>query len=123
MGMPLVACDIYRNFPLSLEFSGVPDYKEFMCEAQRVYAKQSSPFEDVGDDSGPRAHILEISPGDNNHEPVQTRILLDSEKEMLRVDSVGDIVAADTRYKAVLHLEGEQKHVYLVTGLPGNKIG
>lgn len=118
--MPVVASDIYRPFPMSIEFSGVPDYKTFMLAAQKQCAIKGNPFEDVGGETGPGAPILEISPGDNSHEPVQTRIMLDNDTEMLRVDTVGDIVVPNTRYKAVLHLEGEQKHVYLTTG---NKIG
>jgi len=118
--MPVVCSDIYRPFPISIEFSGVPDYKTFMLAAQKQ-VKSSSPFEDIGGESiGSGAPILEITPGDNSHEPVQTRITLDNDTEMLRVDTVGDVVVPNTRYKAVLHLEGEQKHVYLTTG---NKIG
>jgi len=118
--MPVVCTDIYRPFPMSIEFNGVPDYKTFMLAVQKQCAPKGNPFENVGDNPASGAPILEISPGDNSHEPVQTRIMLDNDTEMLRVDTVGDIVVPNTRYNAVLHLHGEQIQVYLTTG---TKIG
>lgn len=116
--MPVVCSDIYRPFPMSIEFSGVPDYKTFMLQAQKQSAGKTSVLAENNHKSG--APILEIHPADNAHESVQTRVHLDNDTEMLRLDTVGDIVMPNTRYKAVLHLEGEQKHVFLATG---NRIG
>merc|ERR1719240_2470669 len=98
--MPVVCSDIYRPFPMSMEFSGVPDYKTFMLAAQKQSARKVSVLGESNAATG--ALIMEIHPTDNHHEPVQTRVHLDNDTEMLRVDTVGDIVMPDTRYQAVI---------------------
>lgn len=119
--MPVVCSDIYRPFPMSLEFQSVPDYKAFVMTAQKQVGKPNASLIDAGEDTMlPGPVVLEILPVDAGHSPVQTRVYLDNDVEMIRVDTVGDIVVPNTRYNAVLHLESEQKRVFLTTG---NRIG
>jgi len=117
--IPVVCSDIYRPFPMSLEFSCIPDYKAFVMAAQKQVAKPDASLASSGG-MLPGPVVLEVLPIDNGHEPVQTRVYLDNETEMLRVDTLGDMVSPNTRYNAVLHMETEQKRVFLTTG---NRIG
>lgn len=107
--MPVTCSDVHRPFAISIEFESVPDYRSFMTTQQ---------CHQQGDSSN--APILEIHPKDSSREPVQTRVYLDSETEMLRLDTMGDIAEPNARYRGMMHVGGEQKQVTLTTG---NRIG
>lgn len=117
--MPVVCSDIYRPFPMSLEFESVPDYKTFVMAAQKQVSRPDATVKE-GYENLTSAVVLEILPVDNSHEPVQTRVYLDNDVEMIRVDTLGDVVVPNTRYNAVIHMEREQKRAFLTTG---NRIG
>eukprot|EP00933_Yihiella_yeosuensis_P073666 TRINITY_DN8238_c0_g2_i1.p1 TRINITY_DN8238_c0_g2~~TRINITY_DN8238_c0_g2_i1.p1 ORF type:complete len:349 (-),score=38.96 TRINITY_DN8238_c0_g2_i1:533-1516(-) len=116
--IPVVCTDIARPFPMNLEFQSVADYQTFMVSLQRetgrrdmtstvraaVQADENSPY-------------LEILSADNMRRPVQTRIAFDPVAEVLTIDTVGDMLTDNTRYRALLHLKSEQKLANLVTGI------
>lgn len=110
--MPVVCSDVYRPFPMSVEFGSVPDYQTFIAAAQKQVV--DAPSEVHPNPKG--APILEIHPIDTCHGPVQTRVFLDNDMEMLRLDTVGDIAVPNTRYSATMHVAGSQKQVTLTTG-------
>merc|ERR1719482_501272 len=90
--MPLVASDVYRPFPMNVEFDSVEQYSAFM----QVVMEERSPDE--------RA-LLEIVPSDGTKQPVQTPISVDpGNAEVLRVETVGDILVPNGRYKALLRV-------------------
>jgi len=122
--VPVVCNDIARPFPMSLEFTSIPEYQAFMIALQREAGRRESAASrvanmDWGETPRSPAPFLEILPADNVHAPVQTRILFDSQAEVLIIDTVGDILMESARYKALLHLKDEQKMTHLVTGLMG----
>eukprot|EP00927_Polykrikos_kofoidii_P053889 TRINITY_DN48412_c0_g1_i1.p1 TRINITY_DN48412_c0_g1~~TRINITY_DN48412_c0_g1_i1.p1 ORF type:complete len:395 (+),score=57.29 TRINITY_DN48412_c0_g1_i1:73-1185(+) len=113
--VPVVCNDIARPFPMSLEFSNIPEYQAFMLAIQRQVGKRHIPSARVEDHE--QAPFLEILPADNAHGAVQTRILFDEDAEVLLIDTVGDIVMECTRYQVLLHLFDDQKMATLVTGM------
>jgi len=114
--VPLVATDIARPFPMSLEFEGIPEYQSFMLALQRQAGRRDSASSERVQDME-SAPYFEILPADNSHSPVQTRIAFDAEAEVLLVDTVGDILMECTKYRVMLHLREEQKFATLVTGV------
>lgn len=105
--MPVVASDSARPFPMSLEFECVPDYKSFMASAQK------------GMDQTAGAPVLEIEKAGAGQTPVQTKVLFDSDTEMLKLDNAG-AVAPNTSYSATMTFGSEKKKVTLTTG---NRVG
>jgi hypothetical protein len=93
--MPLVANDVYRPFPMNVEFDSADHYANFMHVVLE------------GRDAAHTAErpVLEIVPADGTKAPVQTLIDVDPENtEVLRVDTVGDILVPNGRYKSVLRI-------------------
>eukprot|EP00746_Dinoflagellata_sp_MGD_P010116 gnl/MRDRNA2_/MRDRNA2_120794_c0_seq1.p1 gnl/MRDRNA2_/MRDRNA2_120794_c0~~gnl/MRDRNA2_/MRDRNA2_120794_c0_seq1.p1 ORF type:complete len:314 (-),score=66.45 gnl/MRDRNA2_/MRDRNA2_120794_c0_seq1:60-1001(-) len=109
--MPVVASDTYRPFPMSLEFESVPDYKSFMSSAQKTGMDQTA---------APGAPVLEIQGAATGQKPVQTKVVVDPDTEMLKLDTVGDAVAPNTQYSATMSFGSEKKKVTLTTG---NRVG
>jgi len=109
--MPVVASDTYRPFPMSLEFESVPDYKSFMSSAQKTGMDQTA---------APGAPVLEIQGAAADKKPVQTKVFVDPDTEMLKLDTVGDAVAPNTQYSATMQFGSEKKKVTLTTG---NRVG
>jgi len=91
--MPLVANDVYRPFPINVEFDSADHYQSFMqavLEGRDAVAASERP-------------LLEIVPSDGTKQPVQTPVDVDpTNTEVLRVDTVGDILVPNGRYKAIL---------------------
>lgn len=116
--VPLVCMDIARPFPMSLEFDSVKEYQTFMLSLQRQVGRRDMATT-VADavQADARAPFLEILPMDNMRPPVQTRVTFDPEAEVLQIDTVGDILVDNARYRALLHLKEEQKMAMLVTGI------
>lgn len=117
--VPMVCTDIARPFPMSLEFEGVPEYQAFMLALQRhVGRRDATTLQNLEADVVP---FLEILAATGAQAPVQTRISFDAEAEVLRVDTVGDILMECTRYRVLLHLKKEQRLAVLVTGVRGER--
>lgn len=112
--MPVVCSDIARPFPMSLEFSSVPEYQGFMLSLQRQVGRRD--LTTASPEADANAPFLEILPADNTRRPVRTRINFDPEAEVLLVDTLGDIVIDCARYRVLLHLREERKTAHLVTG-------
>lgn len=112
--VPIVCTDIARPFPMCLEFPGVAEYQSFMLSVQREGCRRSTSAVQSADEAAPFLEILATS---SMHKPVQTRIVFDSVAEMLRIDTLGDILKENMRYKVMLHLRAEQKFASLVTGM------
>jgi len=113
--VPVVCTDIARPFPMSIEFSSIPDYQGFMLALQRQVGRRD--MTSAVPDCEVDAPFLEILPVDNVHCPVQTRITFDPDAELLLIDSVGDVLVEATSYRVLLHLRNEQKTARLVTGV------
>lgn len=109
--IPVVCHDTYRPFPMSLEFENVPDYKSFMLSAQKEGMDQTATT---------GAPVLEIQGSGTGQKTVQSRVFLDADTEMLRLDTVGDAATPNSRYNATMLFGEEKKAVTLTTG---NKIG
>merc|ERR1712078_280273 len=109
--MPVVCSDTYRPFPMSLEFESVPDYKSFMMSAEKTAGM---------DQTAPGAPMLEIQQAGTGKQAVQTRVFLDTDTEMLRLDTIGDAAAPNMKYNGTVHFGNDKKKVVLTTG---NKIG
>lgn len=101
--MPVVSSDTYKPFPMSLEFECVPDYNSFMVSAQNTGMDQAW-------------SLLEIEGAGWGGNPVQTKVSLDANTEMLKLDTVGDAVAPNTQYSAMMHFGSEKMKVTLTTG-------
>lgn len=115
--MPLVATDTYRPFPMNVEFDGVDQYAAFM---QAVLADQQ-----VEGVPNPEQAVLEIVPSDASHQPVQSSVHFDATNEVVRVDTVGDIIVPNARYKAVMRIPEKDASPARALGLTittGNKI-
>jgi len=116
--VPLVCTDITRPFPMSLEFISIAEYQSFMLSIQRQVGRRSltSTLSAVveADEASP---FLEILSNDNMRPPVQTRVMFDEDSEVLLIDTVGDILMDNARYRVLLHLKEEQKTAVLVTGM------
>jgi len=112
--VPLVCTDIARPFPMSLEFEGVPEYQGFMLAIQRQTGRRDRRETTAGEEEA--APFLELLPAINMHEGVETRVTFDQDAEVLLIDTVGDIVMENSRYKCLLHLRYAQKPAVLVTG-------
>lgn len=115
--MPLVATDTYRPFPMNIEFDDVNQYAAFM---QTVLADQN-----VTGVPAPEQAVLEIVPSDASHKPVQSSVHFDATNEVVRVDTVGDIVVPNARYKAVMRVPEKEASPARALGLTittGNKI-
>jgi len=100
--VPIVASDLYRPFPMNIEFDRIEDYRQFM-QTMGSHARNNDLEMDAANEA-----VLEILPLDPNHAPVQTKVHLGGDSDMLRVDSVGDIVVPNSRYKALLKSPGQQ---------------
>lgn len=111
--VPIVCGDIHRPFPMRIEFQGIGEYQSFMLALQRQVGRRDMTGSRPAEETAP---YLEILPLDDIHAPVQTRVLFDAEAEMLVIDSLGDIMMPNARYKVLLHLRSEQKIACLVTG-------
>eukprot|EP00913_Durusdinium_trenchii_P017163 g16140.t1 len=123
--IPLVCTDIARPFPMSLEFVSISEYQSFMLSLQRQVGKKSltSTIAHVAEAPNlillcacarcasfqvdERAPYLEILSLDNMRPPVQTRVTFDEESEVLLIDTVGDILVDNARYRVLLHLKQE----------------
>mmetsp|Transcript_81127 Transcript_81127/g.165249 ORF Transcript_81127/g.165249 Transcript_81127/m.165249 type:complete len:228 (-) Transcript_81127:71-754(-) len=116
--VPLVCTDIARPFPMSLEFLSIAEYQSFMLSLQRQVGRKSltSSIAEVSE-VDERAPYLEILSPDKMRPPVQTRVTFDEETEVLLIDTVGDILVDNARYRVLLHLKEEQKLAQLVTGV------
>lgn len=106
--VPIICNDIVRPWPMSLEFTNIPEYQAFMLSLQREGGPRGAAPQD--------APILEILSDDPAHLPVQTRISFDPEVEVLLIDTVGDILVEGAKYRVLLHLREEQRLAHLVTG-------
>lgn len=77
---------------MNVEFDSVEQYSAVM----QVVMEDRSPEE---------RPILEIVPSDGTKQPVQTPISVDpTNHEVLRVETVGDILVPNGRYKAALRI-------------------
>jgi len=116
--VPLVCTDIARPFPMSLEFISIAEYQSFMLSLQRQVGRKSltSSMAHVSE-VDEKAPYLEILSPDQMRPPVQTRVTFDEETEVLLIDTVGDILVDNARYRVLLHLKEEQKFAQLVTGV------
>jgi len=116
--VPVVCSDIARPFPMSLEFESVSEYQTFMLSLQRqVGRRDMANTVAAAVQADERAPHLEILPPDNMRPPVQTRVTFDPQAEVLLIDTVGDILMDNARYRVLLHLKQEQKLAVLVTGI------
>lgn len=90
--MPLVANDVYRPFPMNVEFDSVEQYSAFMQVVAEDRSLEERP-------------MMEIVPSDGTKQAVQTHVSVDpANPEVLRVETVGDILVPNGRYKAVLRI-------------------
>jgi len=99
---------------MSLEFDGIPEYQSFMLAVQRQTGRRDRRGATAGEEED--APFLEVLPAINLHESVETRVTFDQDAEVLLVDTVGDVLAENSRHRCLLHLRGEQKPAVLVTG-------
>eukprot|EP00931_Biecheleriopsis_adriatica_P091033 TRINITY_DN64943_c0_g1_i1.p1 TRINITY_DN64943_c0_g1~~TRINITY_DN64943_c0_g1_i1.p1 ORF type:complete len:345 (-),score=64.90 TRINITY_DN64943_c0_g1_i1:81-1013(-) len=116
--VPVVCTDIARPFPMNLEFESISSYQTFMLALQRQVGRRDMASSVAAmAEADQKAPFLEVLSTDNMRPPVQTRITFDPDAEVLMIDSVGDILLDNARYRVLLHLKEEQKFAVLVTGL------
>lgn len=99
---------------MSIEFDSILEYQSFMIALQRQVGRCNARAVPEPEDEAPK---LEVLAADNTHSPVFTRIVFDTRYEVLLIDSAGDILMENTRYRVLLHLHREQKLAHLVTGM------
>eukprot|EP00451_Oxyrrhis_marina_P001973 CAMPEP_0204273322 /NCGR_PEP_ID=MMETSP0468-20130131/23066_1 /ASSEMBLY_ACC=CAM_ASM_000383 /TAXON_ID=2969 /ORGANISM="Oxyrrhis marina" /LENGTH=312 /DNA_ID=CAMNT_0051249317 /DNA_START=29 /DNA_END=967 /DNA_ORIENTATION=+ len=107
--VPIVATDVYRPFPMNVEFDRVEEYEKFM----RAVAS-SNHIE--GDEP-----VLEIAAVDPNHEPVRAKVTMDVNSDTMRATTLGDIVVANSRYKAKLSVPSVPDGIS-ITLTTGNRV-
>eukprot|EP00929_Paragymnodinium_shiwhaense_P006873 TRINITY_DN110826_c0_g1_i1.p1 TRINITY_DN110826_c0_g1~~TRINITY_DN110826_c0_g1_i1.p1 ORF type:complete len:333 (-),score=63.27 TRINITY_DN110826_c0_g1_i1:175-1173(-) len=101
--LPVLASDVARNFPVTMEFASAGDSEAFLAAAQQ----------------GPPP-ILVVQPpaGSRGLPPTETPIFLDPSTEGVRLDETGNTLVANARCSAMVHFGGRggEINVTLVTG-------
>lgn len=107
--VPIVAADVYRPFPMNVEFDRVEEYELFMrAVASSQHLEDDQP-------------MLEIAAVDASHEPVKARVTMDVNSDTMRADTLGDIVLPNSRYKARLCVPSIRDGVS-ITLTTGNRV-
>eukprot|EP00403_Amphidinium_massartii_P048475 CAMPEP_0178458278 /NCGR_PEP_ID=MMETSP0689_2-20121128/47464_1 /TAXON_ID=160604 /ORGANISM="Amphidinium massartii, Strain CS-259" /LENGTH=325 /DNA_ID=CAMNT_0020084583 /DNA_START=15 /DNA_END=992 /DNA_ORIENTATION=- len=119
--VPVLCADMARPFDIFLEFASIPEYQSFMLAVQRGGggggpSRPSSSPSPLLKERKDAEVFLEVLSADGMRAPVQTRILFDPQAELLRIDTLGDILMQRTRYRVLLHAQDEHKLAHLVTG-------
>lgn len=98
--IPVIATDLSRNFPVSLEFNSMSELEAFVNTTNQ------------------EAPVLEIQPAKHGQLPVETRVYLDVETEGVKLDTTGNVLAPSMQYDAFLHFGGTggELRVAVVTG-------
>jgi len=114
--VPVVCSDIARPFDMYLEFPNIPEYQGFMLAVQRCGSRRVASIPQQDGEEEFDVLFLEVLSADGMRAPVQTRILYDAATEVLKIDTLGDILMQRTKYRVLLHLRNERKLAHLVTG-------
>lgn len=98
--VPVIATDVSRTFPISLEFASAGELDAFITAVHE------------------EAPVLEIQPSSRGQLPIETRVYLDVETEGVKLDTTGNVLLPSTQYDAFLHLGGSggEIRVAVVTG-------
>lgn len=100
--VPVLASDVARNFPVSMEFQSTTDSEAFLAAAQEV----------------PPVLVVQPPVGSRGLLPTETKVFLDPSTEGVRLDETGNTLVANSRCEAVVHFGGRggEINVTLVTG-------
>lgn len=99
--IPVLASDVARNFPVSMEFQSAADNETFLAAAQE----------------GPP--VLVVQPPAGSHRvQTETLVYLDPSTEGVRLGETGNTLVPNTRCDGMIHLPGRggELKVTLVTG-------